>query len=318
METQKLLLKNEECVHVLDTKSIRKVSQIIMDTFKVKTINGEVQLKALVDGKKIIVTEASVRRDLQLNDEEGTDCFPNATIFEELTRMGYEKLSQKLTFYKAFFSPQWKFLIHTILQCLSAKTTAWNEFSRHYASGKYGDEEMFDTDVLDGEGEEPSESITTTPTLTTTTAAIAITTVSTRPKAKGLVIHEEDQATTPTVSSQQPSQLKVQDKGKGKMVELEKPMKKKELIRGDEEIASKLQAEFDNEVRLARKKAEKEKEANIVAWDNVQAMINAHYQMAKQMKAEEQEEFSIEEKSKLFVQLLEAKKKHFVAMRAQE
>ncbi|GJY91872.1 hypothetical protein Tco_0507654 [Tanacetum coccineum] len=40
----------------------------------------------------------------------------------------------KLTFYKAFFSPQWKFLIHTILQCLSAKTTAWNEFSSTMAS----------------------------------------------------------------------------------------------------------------------------------------------------------------------------------------
>ncbi|GKD72118.1 hypothetical protein Tco_1330400 [Tanacetum coccineum] len=48
--------------------------------------------------------------------------------------MGYEKLLQKLTFYKAFFSPQWKFLIHTILQCLSAKTTAWNEFSSTMAS----------------------------------------------------------------------------------------------------------------------------------------------------------------------------------------
>ncbi|GJR99812.1 putative ribonuclease H-like domain-containing protein [Tanacetum coccineum] len=90
--------------------------------YVVKTVNGEVQLQALVDRKKIIVTEASVRRDLQLNDEE------------ELTRMGYEKLSQKLTFYKAFFSPQWKFLIHTILQCLSAKTTAWNEFSSTMAS----------------------------------------------------------------------------------------------------------------------------------------------------------------------------------------
>ncbi|GJT78150.1 ribonuclease H-like domain-containing protein [Tanacetum coccineum] len=87
-----------------------------------------------MDGKKIIVTEASVRRDLQLNDEEGTDCLPNATIFEELTRMGYEKLSQKLTLYKAFFSPHWKFLIHTILQCLSAKTTARNEFSSTIAS----------------------------------------------------------------------------------------------------------------------------------------------------------------------------------------
>ncbi|GKC09180.1 hypothetical protein Tco_1000790 [Tanacetum coccineum] len=48
--------------------------------------------------------------------------------------MGYEELSQKLTFYMAFFSPQWKFLIHTILQCLSAKTTAWNEFSSTMAS----------------------------------------------------------------------------------------------------------------------------------------------------------------------------------------
>ncbi|GJR01624.1 retrovirus-related pol polyprotein from transposon TNT 1-94 [Tanacetum coccineum] len=64
----------------------------------------------------------------------GMDFLPNATIFEELTRMGYEKLSQKLTFYKVFFSPQWKFLIHTILQCLSAKTTAWNKFSSTIAS----------------------------------------------------------------------------------------------------------------------------------------------------------------------------------------
>ncbi|GJV27598.1 hypothetical protein Tco_1384046 [Tanacetum coccineum] len=48
--------------------------------------------------------------------------------------MGYEKISQKLIFYKAFFSPQWKFLIHTILQCLSSKTTAWNEFSSTMAS----------------------------------------------------------------------------------------------------------------------------------------------------------------------------------------
>ncbi|GJQ95418.1 hypothetical protein Tco_0006557 [Tanacetum coccineum] len=68
----------------------------------VKTVNGEVQLQALVDGKKIIIAKASVRRDLQLNDKEGTDCLPNATIFEELTRI--------------------------------AKTTAWNEFSSTMAS----------------------------------------------------------------------------------------------------------------------------------------------------------------------------------------
>nr|GEV26749.1 putative ribonuclease H-like domain-containing protein [Tanacetum cinerariifolium] len=53
----------------------------------------------------------------------------NEEIFAELAHMGYEKLSTKLTFYKAFFSSQWKFLIHTLLQSLSAKRTSWNEFS---------------------------------------------------------------------------------------------------------------------------------------------------------------------------------------------
>ncbi|GKB49277.1 retrovirus-related pol polyprotein from transposon TNT 1-94 [Tanacetum coccineum] len=41
-------------------------------TAKGKTVNGEVQIQALVDGKKVIVTETSVRRALQLKDAEGT------------------------------------------------------------------------------------------------------------------------------------------------------------------------------------------------------------------------------------------------------
>ncbi|GJT50409.1 hypothetical protein Tco_0976566 [Tanacetum coccineum] len=60
-------------------------------------------LHALVDGKKVIISEASVRRDLKLEDEEGVDCLPNSTIFEQLTLMG-------------------------------SKTTAWNEFSSTMAS----------------------------------------------------------------------------------------------------------------------------------------------------------------------------------------
>ncbi|GJZ70007.1 putative ribonuclease H-like domain-containing protein, partial [Tanacetum coccineum] len=45
-------------------------SSCFLATVKAKTINGEEQLHALVDGKKIIITESSVRRDLQLADEE--------------------------------------------------------------------------------------------------------------------------------------------------------------------------------------------------------------------------------------------------------
>nr|GEX95914.1 copia protein [Tanacetum cinerariifolium] len=56
-----------------------------------------------VDRQKVIVTKASIRHDLKLEDAEGTACLPNNTIFEELARM-------------------------------SAKTTTWNEFSSTMAS----------------------------------------------------------------------------------------------------------------------------------------------------------------------------------------
>ncbi|GJX92812.1 retrovirus-related pol polyprotein from transposon TNT 1-94 [Tanacetum coccineum] len=64
----------------LDRKST--TGEHFRSTIKAKTVNGEVQLQALVDGKKIIITESTVRRDLQLEDAEGVDCLPNSTIFE--------------------------------------------------------------------------------------------------------------------------------------------------------------------------------------------------------------------------------------------
>ncbi|GKF89316.1 hypothetical protein Tco_0263279, partial [Tanacetum coccineum] len=107
-----------------------------------------------------------------------------------------------------------------------------------------------------------------------------------------------------------------QDKGKGILIELVKPMKKKDLIRLDEDVSLKLQAEFNEEERLAREKAKKEKEANIAlieTWDDIQAKIDADHQ-----QAQEQEELSIEEKATLFQQLLEKRRKHFAAKRVEE
>ncbi|GJX35031.1 retrovirus-related pol polyprotein from transposon TNT 1-94 [Tanacetum coccineum] len=56
-------------------KSVRLMMGMLfgmeLELMLAKTINGEVQLHALVDGKKIVIAESSVRRDLQLADEEG-------------------------------------------------------------------------------------------------------------------------------------------------------------------------------------------------------------------------------------------------------
>ncbi|GJY32527.1 hypothetical protein Tco_0416996, partial [Tanacetum coccineum] len=114
-----------------------------------------------------------------------------------------------------------------------------------------------------------------------------------RPKTKGVVMQEPSESNL-TISLQLPSQVKNQglkDKGKAKMIEPEKPLKKKDQIKFDEEEALRLQAEFDEEDRLAREKAQ---------------------------QAQEIQELTIEEKSTLFQQLLEKRKKHFAAKRAEE
>ncbi|GJU77213.1 hypothetical protein Tco_1274283 [Tanacetum coccineum] len=86
-----------------ESDGFAEIIDFLKATAKVQTVDGVRQLQALVDKKRVIVTESSIRRDLHLDDAEGTDCLPTATIFEELTRMG-------------------------------VKSTAWNEFSSFMAS----------------------------------------------------------------------------------------------------------------------------------------------------------------------------------------
>nr|GEU96118.1 reverse transcriptase domain-containing protein [Tanacetum cinerariifolium] len=115
-------------------KIVKSINSSLSSSLLDKQSNDVTRLQALVDKKRVVVTEATIRDALHLDDAEGVDCFPNEEIFTTLARMGYEKPSTKLTFYKDFFSSQWKFLIHTILQSMSAKRTSWNEFSSAMAS----------------------------------------------------------------------------------------------------------------------------------------------------------------------------------------
>ncbi|GKC70455.1 hypothetical protein Tco_1116338 [Tanacetum coccineum] len=96
------------------------------------------------------------------------------------------------------------------------------------------------------------------------------------------------------------------------MTESKKPLKKKDQILIDEEIAQRLQeelqAELEEDERLARQRDE---DANIAECDNVQAMIDADYELAARLQAQEREKLTIEERSKMFVELMDKRKKHF-------
>nr|GEW45592.1 putative ribonuclease H-like domain-containing protein [Tanacetum cinerariifolium] len=70
----------------------------------VKKTDDVVKLQALIDRKKVVITENTIRQDLRLDDADGVECLPNEEIFAELARMGYEKPPPKLTFYKKVFA----------------------------------------------------------------------------------------------------------------------------------------------------------------------------------------------------------------------
>ncbi|GKE50420.1 hypothetical protein Tco_1481678, partial [Tanacetum coccineum] len=156
-----------------------------------------------------------------------------------------------------------------------------------------------------------------------TTAATTVTSV--RPRAKGIIFHDQEEqvpASTKTFSSSQSQLPLVKDKGKGKMVEPKVPLKKKDQVALDEEMArnleAQLQAELIEEERLARQKEEKDNIALIKSWDNTQSMMEADFELARRLQAEEQREMTIEERSRLFVELMNRRKKHFAKLRAEE
>ncbi|GJV68704.1 hypothetical protein Tco_1484213 [Tanacetum coccineum] len=262
-----------------------------------KWLMGEVQLQALVDGKKIVVTEASVRRDLQLEDAEGVHCLPNATIFEQLTIMGKQKSrrpkekdtefsqssvpsdptniadeavneepTQEITSLKKRVKKLEKkggsrthklkrlYMVGRSARVVSSEEESLGDQEDASKQGRiddidadkdiylvnvHRDEDMFGVNDLEGdevvvESEVADKDVNLSVDEVTLAQALA-TLKSAKVQEKG----------------------DVKDKGKGKMVE-EEPVKKnskKELLKLDEELAFKLQAEEDEEERLAREKA---------------------------------------------------------------
>ncbi|GJR22906.1 putative ribonuclease H-like domain-containing protein [Tanacetum coccineum] len=286
----------------LAKKSVRLMMGMLfgmeLELILAKTINGEEQLHALVDGKKIIITESSVRRDLQLEDEE------DEAVHKELG----DSLVRAATIASSLEAEQDSGNINKT----QSKATP-NESSSegtNSGGGPWCQETMRDTiaqtrvessDNEDSLGEDVSkqgridaidadEEITLVIVHDVNVFAgeeVFATTVDDITLAQVL---EEMKSTKPK---------KKEDKGKGILIEPVKPMNKKDLIRLDEETALNLQAEFDEEERLVREKARKEEEANITlieTWDDIQANIDADHQLAERMQAQEQEELSIEER----------------------
>ncbi|GJV70142.1 putative ribonuclease H-like domain-containing protein [Tanacetum coccineum] len=103
-------------------------------TASLRSINEVPHIRAMVAGKRVLISEETIRADLLFDDADGVDCFPKQVIWDSLRDIGYEGNLAQLTFSKPLFSPQWKYLVHVLLHCLSPKSTSWEQFGTNIAS----------------------------------------------------------------------------------------------------------------------------------------------------------------------------------------
>ncbi|GJW09758.1 putative ribonuclease H-like domain-containing protein [Tanacetum coccineum] len=94
---------------------------------------GSHDLVATIDGREVVVTESLIRTQLQFDDANGIFDMPNNDILEGMRVIGYPT-DRSLTFLKIHLSPQWRFLVHTIMHCLSPKSGSWNQFPSSIAT----------------------------------------------------------------------------------------------------------------------------------------------------------------------------------------
>ncbi|GJT53345.1 putative ribonuclease H-like domain-containing protein [Tanacetum coccineum] len=278
-------------------------------TAEVQTVNGVRQLQALVDKKRVCNVESSIRRDLHLDDAYGIDCLPTATIFKELARMGkflpIDKLERDfsgritpLEFIQMVQPveemgedsdhPTDSTPIHIIDQPSSSSQPKKKQPSKKAQEQGKGPQKVpqDEAEHIRNHSTKPDDSTAgeaikaAKPKVVTTAAT---TTTTTRHPDKGVVVPEPSEFRVP----QETQPLSSKDKGKGIMIEPKVPLKRKDQIALDEQIARDIQSKLDTKLLEEQKLARKQEEANIAlieSWENTQAMMEADRLLAERLQ----------------------------------
>ncbi|GJZ86043.1 putative ribonuclease H-like domain-containing protein [Tanacetum coccineum] len=327
-------------------------------TTKIKIVNNERQIHDKVDGKTIVISESSMRKDLQFNDEDGSGPRHQDTI-----------LADRLAQTRVLALENVKTAQDLEITSLKKREDASKQ-GRNIAESDQDEEILVIQEDAETQGRYDQDIDVTTVSAPITTAGVSVSTAEpSTPLTTTTVIDDEDLTIAPTlmkmrsekskekakergskakergskekssepvtrptrgVTMQEPSesgirkvvpplQHDLKDKGKAKIIKLEKPIKKNDQIKFDEEVAKRLtkelEAELEEEERLT---IQREEEANLISWDNTQAMMEAYYELAQRLQEEDQGELTIKERSRLFVELMDKKKKHFTKLRAKK
>ncbi|GJR50406.1 hypothetical protein Tco_1400927 [Tanacetum coccineum] len=96
-------------------------------------VDGSLDITATIDTIRYTISEASIRDSIQLEDATGITMLPNEELFEGMGQTGYPT-NGTFTFWKSFFTPQWRYLVHHLLHCISPKSGGWDQFGSNIAT----------------------------------------------------------------------------------------------------------------------------------------------------------------------------------------
>nr|GFB43609.1 hypothetical protein [Tanacetum cinerariifolium] len=219
------------------------------NTAVVKRSGDVTRLQALVDKKRIMISEEVVHEVLQLNDAEGVICLPNEEIFAGLARMGYEKPVEGLEHNKAAQQLEIvkiKARVKKLEKINKVKSSKLRRLKKVRTSQRVESsddvENVFNQGrmIVDMDQDKGIEMVANQEK----DAKKMI------QRRKRVVIRDPEEELSSDTPAETP---KVKDKGKGILIEAPMPMKKKDQIEMDAKYARKLQEEINKEHEEAYK-----------------------------------------------------------------
>jgi hypothetical protein len=134
VDMMEFLQRSKICYALVQYPAIIYESLVVQfwETAQVRTVgDGPTEIVAVIDGEEYVITESLVRTKLQLNDEGGVTELPKSDILRGLQAAGYT--GDGKVWYKNLFCPKWRFLTHTLLQCMGSKSGGSDQFSTDIA-----------------------------------------------------------------------------------------------------------------------------------------------------------------------------------------
>ncbi|GJX51455.1 hypothetical protein Tco_0278300 [Tanacetum coccineum] len=306
--------------------------------------NGDMEITATIDGKVKVVSEASIRRHLKLEDSAGISTLPTSEIFEQLALMGAPSTSQPPT------SPPFMQTTHvaeeaatmphdspilrvhslrsnegsmtinelTVLYTTLSKKVETLESDLKQTKLTYGAAytklimkvKKLEHKESDFKFIAPEEDYTAEPNISTAGAEVSTASPEVKIAAESLVYIRRSVA-------------KGKDKGKAIMKEAEPVQKntklqlEQERLRLEEDL--RLQEQINKEERQRIAKVHEEASTfNTEEWDNIEAQIEVDEEIAHRLQAQERERYSKADKARLLVELINERKKKFAKQRAEQ